>query len=148
MAAFCHLHTYRHNNVLTLPSFHPLERSQHTILSSRPGPAVYKPSFIFRHPQIMLNVTGSTNGPSLQAGRRDRSSAATKFMPGKELGQTRSTSTHLRHSRNKKQDPSPELSPTNASTFLFMPGEEKCTLHPTKLLLGNGSNPAALPKDD
>lgn len=35
-----------------------------------------------------------------------------------------------------------------AATFLFIPGKEKSTLHPTKLLLGNESNPEALLKDD
>lgn len=65
---------------------------------------------------MLLGATGSTNGPCLQAGRWDSSSAAAdELTPGKEQRQTRLTSIHLCHSWNRKQDPSPQLSPTNCS---------------------------------
>lgn len=149
MAALCHVHTYKHDNVPYLPSFHPLERSQHTILPSHPGLAVYKPYFTFRYPQIMLDATGSTNGPGLQLAGR---TGAAQQQPRSHLGKRQSRLdppqstcvTAATESKITLQNCHLQI----AATFLFMPGKEKCTLHPTKLLLGNGNNPEALLKDD
>lgn len=65
---------------------------------------------------MLLDATGSTKSPCLQAGRWNRSIAASKELTlGKEPRQTRPTSIHLHHSCNRKHDPSAELSPMDCS---------------------------------
>lgn len=62
--------------------------------------------FIFRYPQITLDALGSA---CLQVvGRTGAEQQATDLTPGKAPWQTRNSPTHVPHSCNRKQDPSPE----------------------------------------
>lgn len=149
VADLCHLYAYKHDNAPFLPSFHPLESSQDIILPSHPGLVVYKLCFIFRHPQITMDATGSTNGPCLQLA--DRTGAAQQQPSsrlGKSWGRLDPPQSSCFTAATESKIPLQNCHLQIPATFLFIPGKEKRALYPTKLLLRNRSNPEALLKED
>lgn len=96
-----------------------------------------------------MDATGSTNGPCLQLA--DRTGAAQQQPSshlGKSWGRLDPPQSSCFTAATESKIPLQNCHLQIAATFLFIPGKEKRTLYPTKLLLGNGSNPEALLKDD
>lgn len=97
----------------------------------------------------MLDATRTTNGPCLQwADGTGTAQQQLSSCLGKSQGRLDPPQPTCVKAATESKTPLQNCNLRIAATFFFIPGKEKCTPHPMKLLLGNGSNPEALLKHD